>query len=132
MDGATGTRDETRLAGVRARLADLADDDPTPAELALMRRLLRSFENRAPAAADRLVGLLHDGDPGRVREQAHSLKGSASNIGATALADLCETVEDAARSGVVPEPATTADRVREEVAGALRAVSVVAGEYEPE
>ncbi|WP_328469645.1 Hpt domain-containing protein [Actinoplanes sp. NBC_00393] len=126
----TVTDDEARVSGVRARLADITEGDPTPAEIALVLRLLRSFEGRVPAAADTLIGLLHDGDPGPVRDQAHSLKGSAANIGATALAELCASVEDQARAGTVADPAATADRVRAEVAGALRAVSVVTGDYQ--
>ncbi|MEV6305947.1 Hpt domain-containing protein [Actinoplanes sp. NPDC051861] len=130
MESVIDARDQIRIAEVRARLSDLTEDDPTPAEVALVIRLLRSFEGKVPAAADLLVGMLHDGEPGPVREQAHALKGSAANIGATALADLCADVEDQARVGVVADPATTSVRVRDEVAGALRAVAVIAGEYE--
>ncbi|MBG0561050.1 Hpt domain-containing protein [Actinoplanes sp. NEAU-A11] len=126
MDG----DDESRVAAVRARIADLFGDEPTPAEIALIRRLLRSFEDRTAATAGTLIGLLDDGDPGLVRDQAHALKGSAANIGATALAGLCAAVEDEARAGTVADPAATADRVRAEVAGALRAVSVTAAEFE--
>ncbi|MEU4426019.1 Hpt domain-containing protein [Actinoplanes sp. NPDC024001] len=122
--------DDSRVAAVRARLAEVIEDDPSPAEIALVRRLLHSFASKAPDAAGLLAALLRDGDPGRVRDQAHTLKGSAANIGATALADLCLAVEDQARAGTIADPADTTERLRTEVAAALRAVAVVAGEYE--
>lgn len=38
-------------------------------------------------------------DPGQIAEKAHSLKGSASNVGAEALAEYCRQIEDTARQG---------------------------------
>lgn len=121
---------ESVTAGVRARLADLVGEEPSPAETALLGRLLRSFRERAPASADLLCDLLCEGDPGRVRDQAHALRGSAANIGATALAELCGGVEDQAGAGVVADPATTAARIRLELAAAVRAVAEVAHDYQ--
>ncbi|KHD78804.1 hypothetical protein MB27_03250 [Actinoplanes utahensis] len=118
------------MAGVRARLADLVEAEPSPAERALVLRLLNSFAAKAPTAADQLIGLLHDGDPGPVRDLAHSLKGSSANIGATALAALCATVEDQARAGAVADARATAGRLRELLAESLHAVRTVAVEYE--
>lgn len=117
-------------AGVRARLADLVEAEPSPAELALLLRLLSSFAAKAPAAADLLARLLHGGDPAQVRDQAHSLKGSSANIGATALAAFCATVEDRARAGVVTDPGAAADELRALVGDAVEAVRAVALEYE--
>jgi HPt (histidine-containing phosphotransfer) domain-containing protein len=128
MESVTEADDETRVAGVRARLADLTEGDPTPAETALLLRLLGSFEGRAQEAADVLADLLRHGDLADVRDQAHSLKGSAANIGATRLAGLCAAVEDQARAGRLADPRHTAARLHTEVAGALRAVSRLAGE----
>ncbi|HWS32917.1 MAG TPA: Hpt domain-containing protein [Actinoplanes sp.] len=130
METATQPEDEARVAGVRARLTDLVEADPSPAELALVARLLNSFAAKAPASADLLVQLLRQGDAGPVREQAHSLKGSAANIGAMDLAALCAGVEDQARAGVVADPETTTAHLEREVGGAVRAVLVLAGEYE--
>ncbi|MEU4626419.1 Hpt domain-containing protein [Actinoplanes sp. NPDC023801] len=130
MGTTTAPEDQARLAGVRARLADLVEEDPSPAELALVLRLLRSFAARVPPAADELVQLLHEGDPTPVRDHAHSLKGSAANIGAGTLAALCGQVEDQARAGRITAPGPTGDRLRAEVDGALRAVHLLTGEYE--
>ncbi|WP_430786171.1 Hpt domain-containing protein [Actinoplanes sp. G11-F43] len=130
METATQPEDEARVAGVRARLADIVEADPSPAELALVGRLLTSFAAKTPAAADQLVRLLHQGDAAPVREQAHSLKGSAANIGATGLAQVCFSVEEQARAGIVADPGPTAERLAAEVDGAVRAVLILAGEYE--
>ncbi|WP_433795378.1 Hpt domain-containing protein [Actinoplanes sp. CA-252034] len=130
METATQPEDLARVAGVRARLADLVEPKPSPAELALVLRLLRSFAAKAPLAADELVRLLHEGDPGPVRDHAHSLKGSAANIGAAGLAALCSLVEDAARTGVVTDPGPTGARLRAETDGALRAIRALTLEFE--
>lgn len=130
METATQPEDEARVAGVRARLTTLVEADPSPAELALVARLLNSFAVKAPVAADLLVRLLHQGDAEPVREQAHRLKGSAANIGAMGLAALCAGVEEQARAGVVADPDTITAHLEREVGGAVRAVRVLAGEYE--
>ena len=130
MGSAAPPEHEARLASIRARLADLTEELPDIAELALVIRLLRSFTARTPAAAEVLVDLLGAGDAGRVRDQAHALKGSAANLGAGALAAVCGEVEDRARAGAVPDPVVTAARLRSEVAGTLRAVDALTAEYE--
>lgn len=121
--------EDDRVAGVRARIAIIVDPDPTPAELALVVRLLRSFIAKTPAAVELLLDGFEAKDVATVRDQAHALKGSAANIGATALATLCAAVEDQARAGAVADPAGTAGRIRAEAAGAMEAVSVLADEY---
>lgn len=122
--------DDERLAGVRARIALITDPDPTAAELALIQRLLRSFVAKTPEAVARLLDGFGGKDLGTIRDQAHGLKGSAANIGATALAALCAALEDQARAGAIADPAGTAERIRAEAAGALEAVSALADEYE--
>ncbi|WP_436520455.1 Hpt domain-containing protein [Actinoplanes sp. HUAS TT8] len=119
--------EDQRLAGVRARIAIITDPDPTPAELALVGRLLRSFVAKTPEAVERLLDGFPDKDPGIVRDQAHALKGSAANIGATALAALCAALEDQARAGKVPD---VAEEIRAEAAAALTAVSTLAEQYD--
>ncbi|BCY07592.1 Hpt domain-containing protein [Actinoplanes sp. L3-i22] len=118
--------DDERLAGVRARIESIIDPDPAPAELALVGRLLRSFVAKTPEAVERLLDGFPDKDPALARDQAHGLKGSAANIGATGLAALCATLEDEARAGRIPD---VADQIRTEAAAALEAVAAVAEEY---
>jgi histidine phosphotransfer protein HptB len=130
MESAAPPGVDLRVAAVRARLTDLTGPVPDPTELAMVIRLLRSFTARTPAAAEVLIDLLSTDDAGRVRDQAHALKGSAANLGATALAAVCATVESRARDGVVCDPAATAAELRSEVAGALRAMDVLTTEYQ--
>ncbi|WIM98836.1 Hpt domain-containing protein [Actinoplanes oblitus] len=122
---------EERLAAVRDRIETITDPDPTPAERALVLRLLRNFAARTPDAVDQVTASLENAaDLGVLRDQAHALKGSAGNIGAAALATLCATVEDQARAGKLTDPVSMAGRIRAEAAGALRAVTALAEEYE--
>ncbi|GGN69365.1 hypothetical protein GCM10010112_34810 [Actinoplanes lobatus] len=130
METATPPEHEARVAEVRARLAEFAEGDPSPAERALVLRLLRSFTAKTPGAVDLLARLLEAGDPGPVSDPAHSLKGSAANIGAIRLADLCATVEDQARAGIVADPGRTVERLHAEADGALLAVQAVTARYE--
>ncbi|MDI6100893.1 Hpt domain-containing protein [Actinoplanes sp. NEAU-A12] len=130
METAAQPEDRDHVAGVRARLADLVEGAPSPAELALVLRLLRSFAAKAPLAANELVRLLRAGDPVAVRDHAHSLKGSAANVGATGLAAVCAQVEDRARAGVVADVGPTAARLRSETDGAVRAAQILTDEYE--
>ena len=52
---------------------------------------------------------------------AHGLKGTASNLGASALADLCHQVEDLGAAGRLADEALVA-RVEDEVDRAARAL----------
>ena len=130
METATQPEDRARVAGVRARLADLVEADPSPAEVALVLRLLRSFAVKAPHAADELVRALREGDTRVIRDQAHSLKGAAANLGAAGLAAVCSRIEGEAVTGTVAEPGPAAESVCSETDGAVRAVLALAGEYE--
>ena len=115
---------------VRGRLADIAGPDPGPAERELLARLIRSFVGRTPAGVDRLGELLRGGDPATVREHAHALKGSASNIGAAGLARIFAEVEHAARDGGVPDPDVTLGRVAAEQALVLEVLTRLAAEID--
>ncbi|GIE90644.1 Hpt domain-containing protein [Actinoplanes regularis] len=118
--------DEKRLAGVRARIESIIDPVPTPAQSALVMRLLRSFATNTPAAVDALLDSLDD--PGELRERAHTLRGSADNIGAGELAAACAALEEQARAGTIADPAGSAGRIRAEADEALRAVLALADE----
>jgi HPt (histidine-containing phosphotransfer) domain-containing protein len=122
--------DSTREGEIRERLADVTGPDPDAAERALVAKLIRSFLARTPAAVDRLGELLRGGDPGEVRDHAHSLKGSAANLGAATLAGVFEQVEEAARDGVVADPDVTLGRAAAELAPTLSILERLADEYE--
>ncbi|MEU4237437.1 Hpt domain-containing protein [Actinoplanes sp. NPDC026619] len=121
----------TREGEIRARLADIGGPEPGDGERALMARLARSFVAKTPGGVDRLAELLRGGDHRAVQDQAHSLKGSAANIGADQLAAIFREVEDSARDGVVPDPDLTLGRLAAEQALVLGLLESLAKELEP-
>ena len=80
------------------RLDELAGDH-TPPETALVRRLVSSFLTRAPEHLAALTAAHAAGDLAALEDQAHSLKGAAGNIGANTVMEVCQRLEDDARSG---------------------------------
>jgi CheY-like chemotaxis protein/HPt (histidine-containing phosphotransfer) domain-containing protein len=84
------------------RLDDLAGDRTGPEE-ALVRRLVTSFLARAPRHLAAITDGYRSDDARTVEDQAHSLKGAAGNIGAAGVMDVCRRIEDAARTGTLPE-----------------------------
>jgi histidine phosphotransfer protein HptB len=119
-----------RQAEIRMRFADITGPDPGATELALLARLIRSFLGKTPPAVDRLGDLLRAGDPAEVREHAHSLKGSASNLGAGPLAALFAEVEQLAREGELADPEITCDRVTAELALVTGVMELLAAEFD--
>jgi HPt (histidine-containing phosphotransfer) domain-containing protein len=101
---------------IRTRLADITGPEPSGPERALVGRLIRSFLAKTPVGVDQLAELLRGGTTGEVRDHAHGLKGSASNLGADTLAAIFAEVEHAARDGRVPDPDLTLGRVGAELA----------------
>ena len=119
---------------VRARLEDLTGPRPSPAERDLLARLLGSFLTRCRPGLAALGETIRRGDHAEVERQAHLLKGSAANIGATALAGLLEHLEDRATGGDLPDAEPTVrglvaelDRVTPVVAGLAREYQRAAG-----
>ncbi len=113
---------------IRARFDDIAGPEPGAAERALLVRLIRSFSKKTPAGVDLLGELLRGGEPGAVRDHAHGLKGSASNIGADTLSGIFAEVEHAARDGSVPDPDLTLGRLAAEQAIVLTVLDRLAAE----
>ncbi|MFI5954591.1 response regulator [Cryptosporangium sp. NPDC051539] len=88
-------------AGIRRRFADIAGPGPTDDEKELLAELVGSFVRNAPETLAALGDAVHAGNAVAVAEKAHKLKGSAANIGAMALADVCESFEEMARLGAL-------------------------------
>jgi two-component system, sensor histidine kinase and response regulator len=87
-----------------------APAEPAPAEPILDDSRIRNFRENYPDIVDRLVALFadstpplleeigaaaRDGDDDQVRKLAHKLKSSCDNVGATRMAALCRTLEQA-------------------------------------
>jgi HPt (histidine-containing phosphotransfer) domain-containing protein len=101
---------------IRTRLADITGPEPDGPERALVGGLIRSFLAKTPVGVDRLAELLRGGTPGEIRNHAHGLKGSASNLGADTLAAIFAEVEQAARAGKLPDPDLTVGLLGAELA----------------
>jgi HPt (histidine-containing phosphotransfer) domain-containing protein len=106
----------TRADEIRHRLADIAGPGPGPAERALLARLIRSFAGKTPDGVEVLARLIRGGDRAAIRDHAHGLKGSASNIGADTLAAIFAEVEHAARDGIPVDAEVTLARIAAEQA----------------
>ncbi|WP_432486878.1 hybrid sensor histidine kinase/response regulator [Kineococcus sp. SYSU DK018] len=111
---------------VRARIADLGGAD-TDADRALFAQLLTSFVERAPGAVADLEVALASGDVRELETRAHSLKGSAANLGAEVLAQLCADLEAQARAGEAPVGRSLGG-LREELGSTCRTFSAIAEE----
>jgi HPt (histidine-containing phosphotransfer) domain-containing protein len=59
------------------------------------RTILAIFVPEAEALCSQLAGLINEGNPQRLQRLAHTLRGAASNIGATQLADCALALEHA-------------------------------------
>lgn len=101
---------------IRAWLAAITGPEPGGPERAMLGRLVRSYLGKAPGGVDRLGELLRGGTPEEIRDHAHSLKGSAANLGADTLAAVFAEVEQSARDGIVADPDLTLGRVCAELA----------------
>lgn len=92
-------------------LWDIEDAD----ERRLYAGLLAAFVSSAPDWLTAIEEALHAGDAGTAEETAHRLRGSAATLGAGPLAELCGTVEDAARTGQLPAPGPVIGALRREL-----------------
>jgi HPt (histidine-containing phosphotransfer) domain-containing protein len=71
----------------------------TPGEPDVLAQVLRLFLDEAPRRLDRLHSALAQGNAGEFQRAAHSLKGAAGNIGATALRDAARRADELGASG---------------------------------
>jgi HPt (histidine-containing phosphotransfer) domain-containing protein len=70
-----------------------------PGEPDVLSEVLRMFLVEVPPRMDRLRNAWASGNIEEVHRTAHSLKGSAGNIGANALFAVCKELDDKSRSG---------------------------------
>ncbi|GAA3453314.1 hybrid sensor histidine kinase/response regulator [Dactylosporangium matsuzakiense] len=115
---------------IRARVRELTDDDPSPQELALVRRVLGSFCTKAPDTLGRLTDAVGAGDSAAAVGAAHTLTGAAGNVGAAVLARLSSDFETQARTGLPPDATDALDRLRGELDRVVAAVGAVREQLE--
>ena len=70
-----------------------------PGEPDVLKEVLQLFLDDVPARVERLRAAWQGGDVVAVQRAAHSLKGSAGNIGATDLLGVCRQLDDLGRAG---------------------------------
>ncbi|GLW90716.1 hybrid sensor histidine kinase/response regulator [Actinokineospora globicatena] len=114
---------DNRTAALHARLDELTGPNPSTEERDFMAHLLTSFAEKTGPALDALESALHAHDLNEVLTQSHTLKGSAANIGAPALADLLLSLEHQAREGTLPDPATALPPIRQELSLVIPAIT---------
>ena len=70
-----------------------------PGEPDVLSEVLGLFLSDAPGRLTRLRTAWRDGDAVAVQRSAHSLKGSAGNIGAIAMLAVCKELDEQGRAG---------------------------------
>ncbi|MCP2304562.1 ATP-binding protein [Actinokineospora globicatena] len=118
---ATTTLD--RETEIRARLLEISGPNPPQEELDFLAHLLTSYTTKTPAALNALKAVITAGDTDATVVQAHTLKGSAANIGASGLAALFATVEQDAKAGRLSPDLTDIRTEFDHVATACKAVA---------
>ncbi|WP_449065870.1 response regulator [Planomonospora algeriensis] len=121
----------SRETSIRERLDELAGPDAGEDDWEMVDYLATSFVAKAPSALEELEEAVARGHAGDVEKRAHSLKGSAVNMGATALAELCARLEAQGRSGELSATVETMQPLREEldlVCRTLRTLRPAVGE----
>jgi len=117
MPSATDVLDWNQLRG----LTELqVDGDPD-----IVGQVIEMFREDGPARLARARHALEHGDGTALRLEAHSLRGTAGLIGATALRSAATAVERAAEAGDLAGAGSwlaTMDRAMDEVLAALTAV----------
>ena len=93
-------------------------DEPGSSEL--VRHLVGSFLESADDSLARVAAAASDGDSKTLAQGAHSLKSSAANLGADALAACYKKLETLGREGRLIEARVLIDRTRHEQQRALR------------
>ncbi|HEX5740688.1 MAG TPA: response regulator [Pilimelia sp.] len=117
-----------RRAAVLARLADISGPEPPPEEVALLRRIVDSFVGKTPDTVEALRDTVTRGDADAVAAAAHSLKGSAANLGAVRLSHLCADLERRARAGDLSGSADAVAVIHREAEATCATLTAVAAE----
>jgi CheY-like chemotaxis protein len=91
----------------------------------LLLEVIDLFLAETPSAVNQLRAALRRPDWKAGQVIAHTLKGSASNLGADRLASLFREIEHQAKAGVVPQAAAKLQTVDQELAAACEALRLI-------
>ncbi len=127
LAGSSGAAEPTgREHAIRRHLQELRGTESEDDEL--LTQLLRSFVSRAPTSLELMLAAIDQGDPAKVEFLAHSLKGSALNLGADTLGGLFQELEAQGRSGHLSTAGQVLKRARNEFAAVNDVMTDVARE----
>lgn len=85
-----------------------------PGEPDVLTEVLKLFLEEAPTRIEKLRNAWAARDIQQVQRIAHSLKGSAGNIGASALFEICKQIDSSGKSGVVVDTGSLIDALGSE------------------
>ncbi|MFC4061356.1 response regulator [Planomonospora corallina] len=119
-----------RESAIRSRFEELAGPDAGEDDWEMVDYLATSFVSKAPGAVEELQEAVGRGDAKDVEKQAHSLKGSAVNMGADTLAELCARLEAQGRAGRLSDTEGTLHAIREELDLVRRTIEGLHSEIE--
>ena len=120
-ENGTPSIDATRLA----ELAELSDDDDSQWMNTLITKFLRDSETRLV----QLQAAAETGDPGTLKDIAHSLKGSAWNMGAGKMANHAQRLQLMGQSGTLDGAAEAIARLKEELSLVRAQLTAAAKEF---
>ena len=86
-----------------------------PGEPDVLGQVLHLFLEEAPRRTERLKSAWQDGNAVELQRAAHSLKGSAGNIGARHLSEICRQLDDCGKAGDLTGARPLLDALDEEL-----------------
>jgi len=110
----------------RSVLADLCGGDA-----AFERRILSNFRRVTQTDAPRLREAVSTGDAVAITRVSHSIKGASRTIGAHALGDVCERIEQASRNAELQTISANMPDFDREVGRVHDYLQSVLGEHAP-
>jgi len=93
----------------------------------LVQRVIEAYFSSSAELATQLAASIDAADVDGVRSSAHALKSSSANVGATALAEMCKELENAARQGDLDSAPERGQRILQEHEKVIEALATRAG-----
>jgi CheY-like chemotaxis protein len=109
MPSVVPSREETDMLSHLSHLQDEHGDE-------LVVELVELFVSNTPMMLTAMREALVQGDPDGLKQAAHMLKGSSSNLGAEPLTSLCVVLEEHVQGGEMQEAVPLIDKLEQEFA----------------
>ena len=88
----------------------------------LLDRVVRLYVEHAPRALETLITHSEQTEPQAIAESAHALKSLSRNIGARAVAELCDVIEESARRGDIGDVTRHAEALQAMIPATIAAL----------